>query len=181
MITILNNTKHFVNQYFDVKDVLEMKGHERVRTCNVSSAAMITNENVNVVLRNFLNRFGFNRKYQWESNLIKYLEKKGHNCKSITKLSWPIARKITDEEIKKMMNELKYGNVIFYHKKGHYYLIVGYHVNENNDLFFIANDPAGDRKLPLNLRERESGKNVYYPVSMIREEKIYGRNWSVKI
>ena len=181
MVEIQNDTPRYINQYYKIKDNLKMPGNEAVRTCNISCVSMITDEEPNGVLQWFFDKYGYCKKFQWEENLISYLKMKGHKCKSITALSYPKPRHITDDEIKKMMRHLRYGNVIFYHKKGHYYLIIGYVIDDNESLSFICNDPAGDRKLSKRDRLEDSGHTVIYPVDMIKAEKIYGRNWSVEL
>jgi len=173
----LNQTKAYWNQYFDITDLPETRKNEKFRTCNVCCVAMITGGHPDDVLGYMLLKYGINNKFQWEENLIKYLREKGYKCKKVTFLAWPRARKIWDSELKKMRAEIDKGNIIFYHKKGHYQLMIGY----DNDDIFIFNDPAGDRNKSRKLRKRLSGYNVRYFYNKIKAEKIYGRCWSVEI
>lgn len=174
-----NDTAQYVNQYFDVKDVPEMPGPENIRTCNISCVAMITGDDVNDILQYMMKKYGYTKKYQWEENLITYLEAKGFVCRPVSITRWPLPGKIKDDEIKTIMAEIRQGKVIFYHKSGHYQLVTGYKIYNDNSVDFILNDPAGDRKLKVSKRKRESGHKVLYPLSMIKSERLYGKCWSV--
>jgi hypothetical protein len=178
MIEIINDTKKYFNQYFDVKDLPETKKNEKHRTCNVTCVAMITGIHPDIILKDMMKIYGRNDKYMWEEHLLKYLKSKGFKSKPITKLAWPRARHITDKELEKMRDEIKKGRIIFYHKKGHYQLMVGY---GNEGTYYIFNDPAGDRTIPIKKRRKKSGHNVKYTDVMISREMIYGRCWSIKI
>lgn len=179
-----NDTKQYVNQYYDVIDLPETIDREPTITCNVSCISMITGENVNDVLKHFIDKYtAKSKKFQWQELLIEYLEKNGYLCKPVLKrAAWPSARNISDDEISSIIDELKFGNIIFYHKYGHYQLLVGYEIEDKkNKIEFIFNDPAGDRKLNIKERLRDSGHLVRYPYKMIKDEKIYGMCYSVKI
>lgn len=173
----INQTEKYWNQYYDVTDISITPWNDKLVTCNACCGGMISGKHPDIVLKELLALYGINKKFQWEEHLLKYLKSSEFKCKKITfPVAWPVARKIFDRELKKMRDEIDKGNIIFYHKKGHYQIMVGY-----QDDNFIFNDPAGDRKISKKLRERKSGKNVVYPYSMVKSEKIYGRCWSIEI
>jgi len=177
MIRKVNYTKKYWNQYFDVTDDPKTKKNEKYRTCGVTCVSMITGEHPDEVLQNIFIQHGKNDKFQWEENLIAYLVKKGYHCKEITKLAYPKPRKVTRKELQSMRDEIDKGNIIFYHKSGHYQLMVGY---EGDDTF-IFNDPAGNRIMRVKYRNRKSGYKVQYSEARVLSEKIYGRCWSIEI
>ena len=176
-MTKINDTPSYFNQYFDVSDLPETLSNEKYNTCNVSCLGMITQLHPDVILNYMFNKYGVNDKYQWEENIIQYLTDNGYTTKPVTALAWPYERKITDEELEVIRAEIDKGNVILYHKSGHYQLLIGY-MDKNN---YVFNDPAGNRRLPLTERESESGHKVVYSVSMLKSEPLYGRCWSVNL
>lgn len=177
---IINHTVSYYNQYYDVSDLPETIKDERTRTCNITCIAMITGEKPDDVLANMFNIHGRNDKFQWEENLILYLKEYGFSCEPVTKLAYPSARSVTDDELKKMRDEIIDGRIIFYHKLGHYQIMVGFE-NIDNNITYIFNDPAGDRRLAKDSRDKMSGFEVGYSSRMVKIEKIYGRCWSVVI
>jgi len=172
----INDTPRYVNQYYDVTDLPETAKDERKRTCNVSCVAMITDQDVNEVLQDFFERYGKGDEFQYEENLVKYLEENGYDCNRITKPAWPRARVPMKSELEEMKLYLDKGAVILYHKDGHYQIMIGYESGG-----YIFNDPAGDRKQAQKDRSRESGHCVLYPASMIESERIYGSCYGVII
>lgn len=181
---INNDTPRYVNQYYDVEDIPETPKKEPYRTCNVSCVAMVVDEDVNNVLKHFIKKYGIKTdKFQWQKLLIEYIEDRGFECKKILdKPAYPDARYPSDAELQKMVREIKHGRIIFYHLFGHYQLMTGFSLDEEeNELFFVFNDPAGDRRLKISDRQRESGHEVIYPVEFVKSEKLYGQCWSVKI
>lgn len=182
MIEIINDTKLYWNQYFDVTDLPGTIKDERKRTCNITSVAMILGKHPDRVLNGMFDKYGVNDKFMWERHLINYLIDNGFECTEITKHAYPEARKITDDELINMMNNIKDGRIIFYHKKGHYQLMVGYRIREDAKLpEYIFNDPAGDRNKMLWRRKQNSGHLVTYSHKKIKREKIYGSCYSVRI
>lgn len=180
MIQVINDTKMYWNQYYDVTDIIKTPKNEKGRTCNITCVAMIVGYHPDRVLQDMFARHGMNDQFQWESNLTHYLEEHGHKCTEITKHAYPKARKITNDEIEKILGELQKGKVILYHKKGHYQLMVGYRmVGQVPE--FIFNDPAGDRTKFVRNRAKESGHLVTYSNKKVKREKIYGSCWSVEI
>jgi hypothetical protein len=173
----INHTKKYWNQYHDVTDIPKTKKNEKDRTCGITSAAMITGEHPDVVLKYMLDKHGKNDKFQWEENLIAYLVEKGFPCNEITKIAYPKPRRVTKTELQRMRDEIDKGNIIFYHKSGHYQLMIGY---EGEDTF-IFNDPAGNRIVGKRFRSRKSGFKIMYSQARVLSEKIFGRCWSVKI
>lgn len=181
---INNNTEAYYNQYFDVKDLPETSDYEPGTTCNITCIAMITGEDPNDVLNWFIIKYqGDQQKHKWQELLIDYLEISGFQCEPILdKAAYPKARSITDNELKKCMNEISQGNIIFFHKDGHYELMTGFEIdNQGNMINFIFNDPAGNRKIRVADRSRDSGHGVYYSKEMIQREKIYGMCYSINI
>ena len=172
----INDTKKYFNQYHDVIDLPETPKYEPGRTCNITCIAMIRGKDPNKILQKFFKMYGVNNKFQWEGNLIKYLKDVGHECRAVTGLAWPIPRKVRKKELERMKKEIDEGKIIFYHKRGHYQLMVGYYSKG-----FIFNDPAGDRRLLLKDRSRESGHLVTYSYKKVRSERIFGRCWAVTI
>lgn len=170
----MNDTKQYVNQYYDVYDLPETKSYEPGRTCNVSCVAMITGEDVNDVLKWFIGKYGWNDKFQWEENLIAYLVDKGYTCEPLTEAAYPKPRVPSSRDMNAMKAALDEGKIVLYHKTGHYQLLVGY-----DDSGYMFNDPAGDRQLKQSDRARESGHMVHYPTSMVMSETIYGRCWAI--
>jgi hypothetical protein len=180
LVSVINDTKKYWNQYYDVTDLPETVKNEKTRTCNITCVAMITGEHPDEVLQKMFYKHGKNDRFQWEKNLVKYLESFGHKCKKVAGLAWPKARYIKDKELENIRNEIDKGKVILYHKKGHYHLIIGYKT-EGRYTWYIGNDPAGDRRYSISERKRLSGHRVDYQEGFIKSEKIYGRCWSVTI
>jgi len=172
---MINNTAHYVNQYHDVLDRPETPNvKEQERTCNICCVAMITGEDVNDIFQWFVDKYGWNDKFQTEEYIIPYLNVRGFKAEALTVNTWPKSWKPTQAEIDKMIDAIDRGCWVLYHKFGHYQLMVGH---DGDDLIF--NDPAGDRRLPVNERARESGHLVAYPRSMIMNEPRFGRCWAV--
>lgn len=180
MIEVINDTKRYWNQYKDVTDIFSTKKDERTRTCNITCVSMITGDHPDAILHEFWEKYGQNDKFQWESLLIKYLEDNGYPCKKMTEHAYPKARQIRDHELIDMMGELVKGKVIFYHKKGHYQLMVGYRIIDQVPEY-IFNDPAGDRTKMRWQRKKGSGHLVTYSHQKVKREKIYGSCYSVTI
>jgi len=178
MIKVLNNTRSYFNQYYDVTDLPKTVKNEKNRTCNVTCLAMITGQHPDDVLQHMFQKYGVNDQFQWESHLVDYLNERYYECKKLTKHAYPKARKITNDELEMIMGELIKGKVILYHKKGHYQLMIGYHIREGK-VEFIFNDPAGDRTKMRWNRTKESGFQVVYTHAKVKREKIYGSCWSV--
>jgi len=176
----INDTPIYFNQYFDVTDLPDTLSNEKYNTCNVSCLGMITNLHPDVILNYMFNKYGKNNKYQWEENIVQYLTDNGYIVNPVTAMAWPYERKITDEELTVIRNEIDKGNVILYHKSGHYQLLIGY-VKNDNKIDYVFNDPAGDRKLPREQRESESGHKVVYSYGRIKSEPLYGRSWAVNL
>lgn len=180
MIKVLNNTKKYWCQYTDVTDIKSTPRDERERTCGVTSISMVTGEHPDGVLQTVRLNYGKGDRFQWESHLIDYLDRRHFNCLELTDHAYPKPRKITNDELEVMMGELIKGRIIFYHKKGHYQLMIGYQIRKGK-VEFIFNDPAGDRKLLRYLRKKNSGHRVIYSYAKVKREKIYGSCWSVVI
>lgn len=179
MTKVLHDTRLYWNQYHDVTDIRKTPRDERERTCGVTSVSMITGEHPDTVLNEMIHTYGWNDKFQWEELLIGYLRNSGFKCVRVAGPAYPKPRKVTDLELDNMVLEMMGGKVIFYHKKGHYQVMVGCLTDGDKHHKFIFNDPAGDRtKLRIN-RAKESGHNVEYPLSKVKREKIYGSCWSV--
>lgn len=181
MIEVINDTKMYYNQYFDVTDIIKTPKNEKGRTCNITCVAMITGSHPDKVLQDMFKKYGMNDHFQWESHLVDYLNEHGHKCKEVTTHAYPNARKITNDELEKIMGELIKGRVILYHKKGHYQLMVGYRIDTYHGPEYIFNDPAGDRTKFVRNRKKESGHLVTYTQKKVKREKIYGSCWSVEI
>ena len=177
---MINDTQKYWNQYHDIIDIPETWQDDRTRTCNICCIAMITGKNPNDILREMLDKYGINDQFQWEENLIGYLESSGYECFPITELAYPKPRYITIADFDKMCAIIDSGQIILYHKYGHYQLFIGYEDNEFSRCY-IFNDPAGDRTLPLAMRTKNSGHCVRYSETFVLEEKIFGRCWVVKI
>lgn len=179
---MINDTKKYWNQYYDVKDVLETPQYEPFRTCNITCVAMITGEDPNDVLKKMWDKYGVNDQFQWEEHLISYLEEKGLDCKEITSpVAWPEARVIREDELVDIVLAIEEGKIIFYHKEGHYQLLIGYEIDNNGQMWYFFNDPAGDRTRSIKNRGRLSGHKVKYSKEFIMSEKIYGRCWAISI
>lgn len=174
---IVNDTKKYWDQYRDVTDIPETPQNDKLRTCGVSCAGMFTAVHPDVILQEMFEKYGINDKFKWEKHLIEYLKTNGHTCNPIMKNIHP-KRYITEKELAKMRAEIDKGNVIFYHKAGHYQIMVGY---LNNGACYVFNDPAGDRTIGRSKRRKKSGHNVIYPREFIVLEKIKGRCWSVTV
>lgn len=179
MKRVFNDTRCYHNQYFTVTDLKETKMNEKLNTCNVCSVGMIVEQHPDVILHYMYKTYGMNQKFMWESNLIKYLEDCGHECKQIG-VGWK-KRKVKDSELEIMRNAISDGKIVFYHKHGHYYLMVGFEDLGNGKYNYIFNDSAGDRKIARRKRNEESGHLVVYPEKMVKKEKIYGSCWIVTI
>lgn len=179
MKDLINDTRKYWNQYYDVTDLPETVKNEKTRTCNVTCLAMITGKHPDEILQDMFDKYGKNDQFQWEEHLVDYLEERGFKCEAVTKLAYPAPRHVTVIELEKMKLEVIGGKVILYHKKGHYQIMVGYDFKDGE--YFIFNDPAGDRNFPSRYRKRESGHNVKYGADMIKNEIIYGRCWAVTI
>lgn len=179
MKDLFNDTRKYWNQYYDVNDRPETVKNEKVRTCNVSSAGMITGEHPNTVLDNLIDKYGDNDQFMWEEHLVDYLQERGFVCEAVTELAYPKPRHVTEAELNIMKLEILGGKVILYHKKGHYQIMIGYDFADGN--YFIFNDPAGDRNFPTKYRKRESGHRVKYPIEKIKDEIIYGKCYAVTI
>lgn len=184
--TIINDTKAYWNQYKDVKDIQKTPEEEPLRTCNVTSVAMIVNENPNDVLWYFINKYGYeigvrSPHFQWQELLVRYIQVAGYEVKNnlITPQAYPDARNIKLEELKRMREEIDNGNIILYHKCGHYQVLVGYEIHIDGNIDYVFNDPAGDRRLPYKKRKRESGHLVRYLETMIISEPIYGLCYTI--
>lgn len=180
MIEKINDTLVYWSQYHDVTDLPETLKDERTRTCNITCVAMILGVHPDDVLTNMIRRYGLNDKFQWESNLINYLKEYGCVCKEITKHAYPKPRRVTEVELTNMMLEIDKGKIIFYHKAGHYQIMVGYRIKKSIPEF-IFNDPAGNRNLLLYKRRKSSGHLITYSRKKVMREKIYGSCWSVEI
>mgnify|MGYP001546421035 CR=1 FL=1 len=183
---VVNDTPTYINQYFDVTDLPETVWDEKPNTCNVSCVGMICFLSPDIVLHDMYRKYRYNTQFQntqfqWEEHLISYLQECGHICEPVTKSAWPNARFIKNSELKKMRKEIDKGKVIFYHKHGHYQLMVGYIKHNNGRYTYIFNDPAGDRRVQYNYRSRESGHLVGYDSYMVKNEPIYCRCWSVTL
>jgi len=182
MIKKINQTKKYYNQYFDIDDIPKTAQNEKEITCNITSVSMITGENPNMVLCKFLKRYGQNKKFQWEENLISYLKENGFACYPVTELAWPKSKVITENDLEKMRSAIDKGKIIYYHEAGHYSLMIGYEKDENGEILYIFNDPAGDRKIRYSgKRTLESGLNVRYKKSFLEFRPLFGRCWAVTV
>lgn len=183
MKSVINDTVKYWNQYHDVKDLPETAKDERSRTCNITCVAMITGEHPDKVLKKFFDKYGINDKFMWQELLVDYLIEAGFKCDDyiIKPQAYPDARHIKISELKAMRAEIDDGKIIFYHKCGHYQLMVGYSIDNEGNIDYIFNDPAGNRTKSLKYRSRKSGYLVGYPERMVLAEPIYGKCYSVTI
>lgn len=179
---IVNDPEKCWNQYFDVTNIKSTPPDEKKRTCNICCVAMITGEHPDIVLKYFFDKYGSDSdRFQWQGELIGYIKRKGFKTSELFDEGIENPRFPTEKELKIMRKSIKKGNIIFYHKAGHYQLMVGYLIHNKNRIDYIFYDPAGDRKLYRFRRSRESGCRVVYPDSMIKSEKIYGMCYEVQI
>ena len=164
----------YVNQMYHVQS-----NRYRAGACGISSAAVITNMNVNTVddIVRVANGGGSFLYRQNEANLVDYIASKGFEANKITTPGGD--RKPTSADFAKMRKTIKEGGIILYHFAGHYAVMYGYKKTGEgeNDYQYYFHDSAGNRPEGYF---NDNGKNAKYSQDYLKSQDIRGDVWGFK-